>query len=161
MAKANSTTRYGKRKLDPEVVEAQKELAKRTVGSTVYGSRKAGAARPDTRPERPSERGLPAPNNPDQAGVRARRDDMPGARKLGPADVVPGEPAANPFVGASVSEMAAMLEADPHALDLAIEAEIAAHAPRKGAVNVLLAAEKNRHGGQRDHVVAALRQLAG
>lgn len=161
MAKANSTTRYGNRKLDPETIAEQAERATRTKGSTMYGSRKAGAARPDARPAQRSEGGLPAPANPEQGEERARGDHPVGRRKGALADVTVLEPSPNPFVGASVAEVTAMLEADPHALDLALEAEMSSTAPRKGAVNVLLAAERAREGGPRDTVVAALRQLAG
>lgn len=131
-----SSTRYGKRKLDPPAYAAQAGEKRRTVGNVRYGRRKVDG--PDPAPvvddgAQGSPKGQGAPQNPFLVEPR-------------PADV-------NHSGKVSVKEMLSMLRLKPELLDQAIAAEFARGKPRPTALVQLKTFEQRREGGPRGDVL--------
>lgn len=133
----SAPVRYGPRKLGQTEFNRQKDSRKGrvTAQGVVFGSRKGAAAEPKA----------PAPEVTSSA-----------APKEAPEDPETGEQSeeqeeANPFLPqgdddasgrTTIAELEKILAEDPELLDLAIDAEFKDGTPRKGAVKLLLAAEK-------------------
>lgn len=133
MAQDAQATQYGPRKLGKEAYAAQQERQKRTSrdGTTVYGSRKAGAKRPEYH-ELKKEKEL------EEKGGAIAWDELSIGKLEATLEAQPG-----------------LLDVATEA-----ELERTGGA-RKGAAEVLLRFEKERPGGQRETMVNVLTQIIG
>lgn len=151
MAKRRS--RYGRAILGDEEFERQKQIQKETSG--IYGPAIVERDRIEKgqEPEREPEPRKPKPS---RHRPQERRAPDPQSQRSRVADVLGGE-GDKSDADLNLTDLEKLLRKNPSRLETQIKAEFLRNdGPRKGALRLFIALEREREGGARPDLIAAL-----